>query len=41
MSDNTQPWYKDAEAAIEPMMQQIKLQKLEPLLASDNLLAAP
>ncbi|MCE9686026.1 hypothetical protein LZP73_07320 [Shewanella sp. AS16] len=40
MSDNTKPWYKDAEAAIEPMMQQIKLQKLEPLLASDNLLAA-
>jgi hypothetical protein len=40
MSDNTQPWYKDAEAAIEPMMQQIKLQKLEQLLASDNLLAA-
>ncbi|NMH65106.1 hypothetical protein [Shewanella salipaludis] len=39
MSDNTKPWYKDAEAAIEPMMQQIKLQKLE-LLASDNLLAA-
>ncbi|MCE9686025.1 hypothetical protein LZP73_07315 [Shewanella sp. AS16] len=35
MSDNTKPWYKDAEAAIEPMMQQIKLQKLEPLLASD------
>ncbi|MCE9686027.1 hypothetical protein LZP73_07325 [Shewanella sp. AS16] len=40
MSDNTKSWYKDAEAAIEPMMQQIKLQKLE-LLASDNLLAAP
>ncbi|MCE9686481.1 hypothetical protein LZP73_09680 [Shewanella sp. AS16] len=39
MSDNTKPWYKDAEAAIEPMMQQIKLHKLE-LLASDNLLAA-
>ncbi|PIW61374.1 hypothetical protein [Shewanella sp. CG12_big_fil_rev_8_21_14_0_65_47_15] len=41
MSDNTKPWYKDAEAAIEPMMQQIKLQKLEQLPASDNLLAAP
>ncbi|AEG11493.1 hypothetical protein Sbal183_2063 [Shewanella baltica OS183] len=41
MSDNTKPWYKDAEAAIEPIMQQIKLQKLEPLLTSDNLLAAP
>ena len=41
MSDNSKPWYKDADASIIPIMHGISLQHMASIDDQDNLLTAP